>query len=60
MINPIPKIKNELHEYKRILTISKKPTNQEFLSIAKVCAIGMALIGLLGFIVQIINQLIKM
>jgi len=55
MINPIPKIKNELHEYKRILTISKKPTNQEFLSIAKVCAIGMALIGLMGFIIQIIG-----
>jgi len=55
MINPIPKIKNELHEYKRILTISNKPTTEEFLSIAKVCAIGMGLIGLMGFVIQIIG-----
>ncbi|MDD2678792.1 MAG: protein translocase SEC61 complex subunit gamma [Candidatus Nanoarchaeia archaeon] len=54
-MNPIPKIKKELHEYKRILIISKKPTMQEFLSIAKICAIGMALIGFAGFLIQIIG-----
>lgn len=58
MINPGQKIKKELHEYKRILTISNKPTSEEFLSIAKVCAIGMALIGLMGFIIQAIGILI--
>lgn len=56
MINPIPRIKKELHEYKRILTISNKPTTEEFLSIAKVCAIGMGLIGLMGFVIQILGQ----
>lgn len=55
MINPIPKIQKELHEYKRIITISNKPTNEEFLSIAKVCAIGMGLIGLMGFAIQILG-----
>jgi protein transport protein SEC61 subunit gamma-like protein len=55
MINPIQKIQKELHEYKRILTISNKPTTEEFLSIAKVCAIGMGLIGLMGFIIQILG-----
>jgi protein transport protein SEC61 subunit gamma and related proteins len=56
MKNPIPRIKKELHEYKRILTISNKPTMEEFLSIAKVCAIGMGLIGLMGFVIQILGQ----
>jgi protein transport protein SEC61 subunit gamma-like protein len=55
MINPIHKIKNELHEYKRIFAISNKPSTEEFLSIAKVCAIGMGIIGLIGFLIQIIG-----
>jgi protein transport protein SEC61 subunit gamma-like protein len=52
------KIKKELYEYKRILTISNKPSTEEFLSIAKICAIGMGLIGFLGFLIQLIGSVL--
>ena len=52
------RVKKELFEYKRIISISKKPTREEYLQIVKVSAIGIGIIGLLGFIMQIIGQII--
>jgi len=43
-------IKEKLQNYKRILKIAKKPTSEEFLDTSKVCAIGVALIGMIGFV----------
>ena len=39
--------------------MTKKPTKQEFTSIAKVTGIGILLIGLIGFIIFMIWQIIK-
>lgn len=52
------RIVKELYEYKRILKISKKPTKEEFLTIVKVSSIGIGIIGLLGFVIQIIGQVL--
>jgi protein transport protein SEC61 subunit gamma and related proteins len=38
----------------RVWRIMRKPTNEEFKTISKVSAIGMLLIGLIGFLVAII------
>ncbi len=45
------KIKETLESYKRVLVIAKKPDLEEFKKIAKICAIGMGIIGLIGFII---------
>ena len=47
------KLKTFLKECKRVLKITKKPTNEEFKMIVKICAIGMAVIGILGFVITI-------
>lgn len=47
------KLKTFFVECKRVFTITKKPSNEEFKTILKVTAIGAALIGLLGAIIQI-------
>ena len=44
---------------KRVWHVLRKPTGEEFKTIAKVSAIGLVLIGLVGFIVAVIMQLIK-
>lgn len=46
-----------LKEYKRVLQITKKPDLEEFRVIVKVTALGMAVIGLLGFFIQVIYQM---
>lgn len=51
------KFKRFLVECKRVLLVTKKPTPLEFKTIVKVSGLGIALIGLIGFIVQIIQQL---
>lgn len=43
-----------LKEYKRILTIARKPTKKELSEIMKITALGILLVGLTGFIIQIL------
>jgi protein transport protein SEC61 subunit gamma and related proteins len=45
-------------ECKRVLTVTKKPTGPEFSSVCKITGLGLLLIGLLGFLVQMVQQLL--
>jgi protein transport protein SEC61 subunit gamma-like protein len=54
----IYKIQRLLLEYKRVITVTKKPTKEEFITIVKVSAFGILAIGLLGFIIQMIEALV--
>ncbi len=49
--------KKKLKEYKRVLSITKKPSGDEFKSISKVTGIGMVVIGVVGFLVFMVAQL---
>jgi len=51
------KFKRFVIECKRVLKVTKKPSNLEFKTIVKVSGLGMIVIGLIGFIVQMIKQL---
>jgi protein transport protein SEC61 subunit gamma and related proteins len=53
------KLRNFVAESIRVLKITKKPTKEEYQTILKASALGMAIIGILGFLIQIIMQLIK-
>jgi protein transport protein SEC61 subunit gamma-like protein len=52
------KLKDFWIQCKRVIRITKKPTKEEFLTIAKVSGLGILLIGFIGFVLQLINQLI--
>jgi protein transport protein SEC61 subunit gamma-like protein len=52
------KLKHFWHECLRVLKITKKPSNMEFKTIVKVSALGIAIIGLAGFIVFLLKQMI--
>jgi protein transport protein SEC61 subunit gamma and related proteins len=43
-------------ECSRVLKVTKKPTNEEFKVIVKVSALGMLLIGFIGFLIQLIRH----
>jgi len=53
------KLKSLLMECWRVLQLTKKPGKDEFKIIIKVSLIGIALIGLIGFVVQVLSHLIK-
>jgi len=51
-------LKSKLNEYKRVLKISTKPDREEFEMAAKVTGAGMLIIGLMGFIMYLIANLL--
>jgi protein translocase SEC61 complex gamma subunit len=44
-------VKEMLESYKRVLIVARKPDKEELIRTAKICLIGMGLIGLIGFII---------
>ena len=53
------KFKRFVIECRRVLKVTKKPTKIEFKTIVKVTGIGVLIIGLIGFIIQMANQILK-
>ena len=51
------KIKSFIQESIRVLKVSKKPDAFEFKTIVKVSGLGILIIGLIGFIVQMFKLL---
>ncbi|MAG60168.1 protein translocase SEC61 complex subunit gamma [archaeon] len=42
----------------RVLRITKKPGKEEYLTVVKVTGLGMAVIGLVGFLIFMIKQVL--
>jgi len=53
------KLQRFMLESKRIFKISTKPTKKEYMAMLKITLIGMALIGGLSYIVQLIASLVQ-
>ncbi len=48
-----------IKQCQRVLKVSRKPDREEFINVAKVTGIGIIIIGAIGFIINIIGQLIQ-
>ena len=42
-------VKATIRKYARVLQIARKPGKDEFFSSSKICALGLAVIGFVGF-----------
>ncbi len=51
------KTKLFFNKCKRVWYVLKKPTKQEFQQISKISAIGVLILGLLGFIIALVMEL---
>jgi|TARA_Y100000310_G_scaffold341834_2_gene442382 protein transport protein SEC61 subunit gamma-like protein len=49
-------MRKKLREYRRVLSITKKPSMEEFKAVVKVTGLGMAVIGLIGFTIFMVVQ----
>lgn len=47
-----------LKQCERVLRISKKPDNDEYKTVAKVTGIGIIIIGLIGFVITLVSQVL--
>lgn len=47
------KIQQKLNKYLRVLKLAKKPGKEEYLQVAKISAIGIVLIGTIGFVMYL-------
>lgn len=54
----LSKIKSLVERIKRVLLVSSKPDKDEFKQSAKITGIGLAIIGIIGFVIFLIVQLI--
>jgi len=52
------KLKDFWIQCRRVLRVTKKPDKKEFITIVKVSGLGILIIGLIGFILHFINQII--
>ncbi len=52
------KIKSYINHCIRVLKITKKPDKEEYKVIVKVSGLGIAIIGGMGFILSLVNQLL--
>ena len=53
----IQNLKSFIAKSKRVWLVLKKPTRKEYEMIAKVSAIGIVLLGLLGFILSLVMKI---
>ena len=53
----LTRLKSFTYECVRVFKVTKKPSKEEFKIIVKVSSIGIAVIGLIGFAIQIAWQL---
>ncbi len=47
-----------IKQSKRVLKVARKPDREEFFDFSKVTAIGIAVIGVIGFIIVLFGQLL--
>jgi protein transport protein SEC61 subunit gamma and related proteins len=52
------KVKRFLKETMRVLRVTKKPNRTEFMSITKVTGLGIVIIGIVGFVIFMIKQVL--
>ena len=48
-----------IKQCQRVLRVSRKPDREEYLNVAKITGIGIIIIGVIGFVITIIGQLIQ-
>jgi protein transport protein SEC61 subunit gamma-like protein len=52
------KLKKFLKETSRVMRITKKPDQNEFMNLTKVTGLGIAIIGVIGFLIFMLKQIL--
>ncbi|ENN96345.1 preprotein translocase subunit SecE [Methanocaldococcus villosus KIN24-T80] len=55
----IEKLKEFLEECRRVWLVLKKPTKEEYINVAKITALGITVLGVIGYIIHVPAVYIK-
>ena len=47
-----------LYEFKRVLRVARKPPREEYMQVSKITALGILLIGIIGFLIMVISYFV--
>lgn len=50
-------ISSKIQDFKRVLSITRKPSKEEFSAASKITGLGILLIGFIGFVIYVIAML---
>jgi protein transport protein SEC61 subunit gamma-like protein len=53
------RLKNKISQYKRVVSIARKPEKEEFTSSVKITGTGIILIGLIGFVIFLLYFIVR-
>ncbi len=56
---PVEWIQTFISDAQRVLTVSKKPSTDEFMTMARITALGLIVLGILGYTVEFITFFIR-
>lgn len=56
---PVEWIQTFITDAQRVLTVSKKPSTDEFVTMARITALGLIVLGILGYTVEFITFIIR-
>ncbi len=48
-------LKDSIKNWRRVLQVARKPNKEEFMSTSKITALGLVLIGVIGFIIFLVS-----
>jgi len=51
-------IKETLQNYMRVLSLAKKADKEEFIDTVRICGIGIAIVGAIGFVFYLVSAVI--
>ena len=51
-------IKETLENYIRILSIAKKADKEEYLDTLRICAVGIGIVGVIGFVFYLVSAMV--
>ncbi len=52
------KIADLLQDYKRVLSVARKPTTDDMKEIIRICGLGVLIIGMMGFVFFLVFALL--
>ncbi|HOP08721.1 MAG TPA: protein translocase SEC61 complex subunit gamma [Candidatus Methanofastidiosa archaeon] len=52
-------LSESLRGYRKVLKLTKKPDRKEFMQTAKICALGIVLVAIVGFVIKLVSSLIQ-
>mgnify|MGYP000707543562 CR=1 FL=1 len=55
----LDKLRGFIYKCKRTLSVARKPTAREYWMVARICILGLFIVGLIGFLVKVLSTLIQ-